>query len=231
MGTFTIIRHGQASFSKENYDCLSPLGEEQSRKMGAWWLAMNQTWDVAYVGPKQRHRQTFEAVAAVYKDAGVAFPQPVFMDEFNEHQGASVVRAVLAEENHPNIVNGKLKARTEADKRDYFHRYQQITRKWARGEVEVPEYEAWNAFRDRVSSGIKKVVDKGSHRAVVFSSGGPVAVSAGYAMGLDHETVLEMSWQVRNVARSDFLFSGSRFTQISFNALPHINHPRLSTLI
>ncbi len=231
MGHLTIVRHGQASFHDANYDNLSTLGREQARELGAWWVAMGRSWDRVYVGPKKRHHQTMEEVAKVYKSNGKAFPRPEFLEEFNEHQGATVVRHVMARENHPNIVDGKLKAKSADSVKDYFSHYQRITRSWANGDIHVPEYESWQAFRDRVHSGIELVRRNGSHRAVIFSSGGPVAVSAGYALNLNHETILEMSWHVRNGATAEFLFTKDRFTLVTFNAIPHFNYPRLQTLI
>ena len=36
MATIYLVRHGQASFGKENYDQLSPRGWEQGRILGRW---------------------------------------------------------------------------------------------------------------------------------------------------------------------------------------------------
>ena len=36
MGTIYLVRHGQASFGSDDYDQLSPLGEEQSWHLGQW---------------------------------------------------------------------------------------------------------------------------------------------------------------------------------------------------
>ena len=37
MSRLFVIRHGQASFLADDYDQLSPLGEEQGRALGAYW--------------------------------------------------------------------------------------------------------------------------------------------------------------------------------------------------
>src|SRR3984893_14433603 len=39
MGLITLVRHGQASFLKEDYDKLSELGELQARTLGEYWVA------------------------------------------------------------------------------------------------------------------------------------------------------------------------------------------------
>ena len=39
------MRHAQASFHAADYDCLSPLGEQQSRWLGEHFLARGITFD------------------------------------------------------------------------------------------------------------------------------------------------------------------------------------------
>ena len=39
MTSIYLIRHGQASFGKAEYDCLSELGEQQARHLGAGFKA------------------------------------------------------------------------------------------------------------------------------------------------------------------------------------------------
>ena len=34
MALLTLVRHGQASYLQQNYDELSPLGEQQARMLG-----------------------------------------------------------------------------------------------------------------------------------------------------------------------------------------------------
>jgi hypothetical protein len=49
------------------------------------------------------------------------------------------------------------------------------------------------------------------------------------AHGLGPVQTLETAWLVRNSACSEFLFSGDRFSLLSFNAVPHITEPALLT--
>nr|MBN3727416.1 histidine phosphatase family protein [Burkholderia sp. Ac-20379] len=36
MSEIVLIRHAQASFEADDYDCLSPRGETQAARLGAW---------------------------------------------------------------------------------------------------------------------------------------------------------------------------------------------------
>ena len=37
MGTLYLVRHGQASFGADDYDNLSPLGHQQSQRLGVYF--------------------------------------------------------------------------------------------------------------------------------------------------------------------------------------------------
>lgn len=68
-------------------------------------------------------------------------------------------------------------------------------------------------------------------RIAAFSSGGPVAAAMGFALNLDDEKTLELSWGVRNAAYTEFLFSPGRFSLMTFNAAPHLTDSQLLTFI
>jgi len=237
MGRLTVVRHGQASFFQEDYDNLTDLGREQARELGAYWVRLGVLWDSAYMGPKRRHRQTLEAVADMYRQAGLPFPEPRYLPEFDEHQGPGVVKRLLADDGEAcgtvNILPAKVKAGGKHAVNEYFLKFQQITRAWVRCELEAPGFESWQTFRGRIEQGLTKITtdcERGSS-VVAFTSGGPVAAAVGRALNLDDERVLEMSWIVRNAALAEFRFSREEVSLISFNALPHFSRAEVHTFI
>ena len=64
MPAVTLIRHGQASFGKANYDQLSELGYLQAHRLGISLKERDEPVDVVYVGAMQRHLQTAETCLA-----------------------------------------------------------------------------------------------------------------------------------------------------------------------
>ncbi|MEO0471225.1 MAG: phosphoglycerate mutase family protein, partial [Bacteroidota bacterium] len=56
--TLYLIRHGQASFMKANYDELSALGWQQARKLGAWAKDQGVQYDRCLHGTLARQRDT-----------------------------------------------------------------------------------------------------------------------------------------------------------------------------
>ena len=232
-----MVRHGQASFHGPDYDQLSPLGEEQSRMLGAYWADLKMHIDRVYVGPRRRHRQTLEAVAAVYRERGLPWPEAVELPELDEHSGQNVLNRSLPDllKSDPVIREMKSKIRSDSDsvQRDYLRLFQKVTRLWVRRELNLADLEAWHEFRARVVQGIMQMTaaGRGQKTVVAFTSGGPIAAAMGWALGLDDEKTLELSWVVKNEAFTEFLFSGDRFSLVTFNAVPHLPSRHLLTFI
>jgi len=207
MSLLFLVRHGQASFHADDYDQLSPRGVEQARQLGFHWANLNLTFDQVYFGPRRRHRQTMDAAEAAYRERGLPWPTPVELAELDEHCGPEVVTRSLPEllQRDPIIRELKEKFRKDSEtaQRDYLRVFQKVTRMWVRRELNLPDLEAWHEFRGRVERGLLKMTGAaGSQKKIaVFSSGGPVAAAMGFALKLDDEKTLELSWVVRNAAR------------------------------
>ena len=231
MSQLTVVRHGQASFHGADYDELSEVGRQQGYALGAWWAKLGLQWDHIYVGPRKRHHQTAQAMAQAYADAGVALPNFEPIAELDEHQAPEVVKQIMAGETGGDNLLPKNVGGPQAI-RQYFEHFQTITRRWIRGEHDDLGFESWSAFKARVQQGIDKLTALGNGKTVAaFTSGGPVAVSAGIALGLSDERILELSWNIRNAAFNEFLFSDKGFSPVSVNALPHLDHKKLHTLV
>ena len=70
MSKLLLFRHAQASFMKANYDQLSELGYQQSSVLGEHLVNKGVKFDKIYIGPLQRHLQTFEQVRIAYQNQG-----------------------------------------------------------------------------------------------------------------------------------------------------------------
>ena len=237
MSILLAVRHGQASFHGDDYDQLSARGVVQSHELGVHWAELNLIFDFVYVGPRRRHLQTAHAVAAVYRERGLNWPELIELPELDEHSGQDVLRRSLPDlmQHDPAIRKMKERLRGDADtaQRDYLRLFQKVTRMWVRHELSLPDLEAWPEFRSRVQRGFAKITEAaGSKKKVAaFVSGGPVAAALGVALSLDDEKTLEVSWMVRNTAYTEFLFSRGRFSMVTFNAAPHLTRPDLVTFI
>ncbi len=235
MGNLLLVRHGQASVHAADYDDLSELGQEQGRVLGTHWADAGVSFDRVVVGPLRRQRQTLEAVETVYRERGLEWPEAEKMAELDEHHGPAVIKH-HSEELFREI--GVSEAEQDAggqvgSLRRYLKIYQLGTRRWVSDALETPDgLEPWEAFRDRVESGVGQLTNGPSgQRVVAFTSGGATAAAVGAALDLGNEKVLELSWRVRNGSLTELLFSGDRLALESFNTTPHFSEERLLTYI
>src|SRR5260370_29194292 len=95
MGRLLLIRHAQASFLSQNYDRLSDLGEKQARLRGEYWAKRSIGFDRASTGLGVRHKNTASLARDACVHAGLQFPEPVVVPEFDEYQGDEVLRRSL----------------------------------------------------------------------------------------------------------------------------------------
>ena len=91
MGIVLFVRHAQASFLEPNYDKLSDLGAAQARLLGEYWVRHKMIFDRACTGPCVRQKDTFAIVSDVWRKAGIPFPDPLMLQEFDEYQGEAVL--------------------------------------------------------------------------------------------------------------------------------------------
>ena len=76
MGTLYLVRHGQASFGAADYDQLSPLGRQQSERLGAWFRERGLRFDAVLTGTLRRHAQTLAGIEAGSRCATMSSPCP-----------------------------------------------------------------------------------------------------------------------------------------------------------
>lgn len=228
-----MVRHGQASFFAADYDVLSSLGVEQSRRLGEYWAERGMRASRAFVGPRRRHQQTYDAVAAAFQARGLAWPAAEALPELDEHHGPRVVEQTLAGEAGGAPVFGAPGELEPAEQqRRYLEHFARVTRRWARGELAAPEVESFRAFRRRVEAAVRRMTTAAASDdddvAVAFTSGGPVAAVTGLALDLADETTLELSWAVGNASVSEFARRDGRVLLAVFNAAPHLGAEHVS---
>ena len=95
MSTLLLIRHGQASLHKSDYDQLSSLGEQQSQRLGRLLVERGVQLDALFMGPLRRHRQTTEQAVQAAIEAGVRLPPAVVVDELAEIDVAELTQEAM----------------------------------------------------------------------------------------------------------------------------------------
>ena len=237
MSNLFLVRHGQASFLEPDYDRLSAKGEAQGRLLGEFWARKHLVFDHVYSGPRRRQKETARIVGQAYREAGLQWPEPVIVPEFDEFQAEGVLAAslpqLLESDEHVRALHQAFQQAggTEQRFKTFQRVFEVVIGRWARGELPLPDLEPWPDFCARVQRGLGQLCNNGNRgrRVVVFSSGGPVGVAMQKALDLDTGATLKTAWMVANGAFSQFLFSPGRFTLQSYNAYPHLSDPSFLT--
>lgn len=237
MSTLILVRHGQASFFSDDYDRLSPLGEEQSRILGRHWARVGLVPDEIYAGTLRRQTGTAEAAGEAMRAAGRPWPGLRTFEGFNEYDADAVMKSLLPEllERDPKYgrLNDEMKAAVEPrDRYRTFHRLlEAVMSVWAAGEYESAGVPSWTGFRDGVREGLRRVMESGGggRTVAVFTSGGPIGIGVQTALRAPDQTALDLNWRVHNCATSVFTFGGGRVSLDRFNDISHLEDPKFQT--
>lgn len=237
MSTLWVVRHGQASFFEADYDRLSPIGEEQSRRLGARWSERGLRLDRVICGPRVRHVDSARLVGGVFIAGGRDWPAAESCPDFDEYAAESVLKTALPSliEQHESI--RRLQAAVDASRdqaetlRNFQRLYEVVISRWVRGELPLEGVEPWPDFRRRVLRGLDRIIREAPRgcNVALFTSGGPVGIAVEKALGTPEQGTLQMAWMVQNGSVSEFLFSADRFTLSRYNVVDHLDDPSLLT--
>jgi broad specificity phosphatase PhoE len=176
-------------------------------------------------------------VSDACRKAGIKFPDPLVMREFDEYQGEAVLERSLpglleTDQTIRGLHTGFQSSSGSVERRVAFQKlFEAVIGKWVREEICPPGVETWLEFCARVNSGLTKFLSGSSRGATVaiFTSGGPIAVAMQRALQLSAESTLNVSWASRNSSWSEFLYSGERFTLRGFNGHAHLDDAAMLT--
>lgn len=171
MGLVLLVRHGQASFGREDYDVLSDTGLEQSRVLARSLAAADVVPSVVLTGAMRRQRDT---AAAMVEEAGWRV-RPEVDRGWDELDHLAVVARELAATGAGGA-GGSGGSGGDLDPRGFQRLFESATARWAAGAHDEEYAESWPAFVARV----RGALDRATRRegvTVVVTSGGPVAVA------------------------------------------------------
>lgn len=229
MSTLFLIRHAQASFGAANYDQLSKLGFTQASRLGLWLSQHVGELDSILCGPCVRHRQTAEATLQLQ----AATQEPEIVDELDEFDAFRVFEWFMQHGDPKRVqeIGRLMPDKNPASARKLGTLLEGVTLEWARGEYTIADLPTWAETRARMELGVSKVLKTigDNEKVAVFTSGGPVGVAVGMALGLSHEKTMEVCWALHNASFSKFYVQDSTLRLGGLNHLPHITEPSLIT--
>jgi len=216
MGTLYLVRHGQASFGAADYDQLSDLGRKQSERLGLYWRERGIRFDAVLTGTLRRHAQTWAGIA---QGAGYA-NEVQALAGLNEYDSEAVIAAI-----HPQPLQ---KPDTPELYRHHFRLLRDGLRQWMNGVVSPRGMPSYDDFLAGVTGALDQVRKHHEGHVLIVSSGGPIATAVGHVLGTTPETTIELNMRIRNSAVTEFTYNPKRHTLLSYNTLPHLDHPDLA---
>jgi broad specificity phosphatase PhoE len=221
MSSLYLIRHGQASFGAADYDRLSELGLSQARQLGSHFAARGVELDAIYTGPCRRQIDTAAAMIATAKAAGVTYPTPVTIADFDEYPAFAIIARF-----GPDLARREpaLSALLDITSAGFEAAFIALMDRWVAGDIVAPEVESFAAFSARVTAAISAVTEREGRgkRIAVVTSGGPIAMAMRAALDLRAEVALRMAGIVANSGVAEFRYRGSRLTMFAFNQVCHL---------
>ncbi|MEO7401074.1 MAG: histidine phosphatase family protein [Polaromonas sp.] len=255
MGTLYLIRHGQASFGADNYDLLSPLGRQQSVRLGEYFRYKGLHFEAALSGTLTRQVQTLEGIcagmgvqfessaASKTQAAGVvgsgrragppqARPAPPGGSAVREATsvGAHILWPGLNEYDSAAVIAAihpqpLEKPTTPELYKHHFRLLKDGLAQWMAGVVSPRGMPDYDDFVLGVTSALAHVRSHYRGNVLLVSSGGPIATAVGQVLGTSPETTIELNMQIRNSSVTEFAFNARRHRMVSFNSLAHLDAP------
>ncbi len=224
MSDLYLIRHGQASFGKDNYDRLSPLGIRQARILGEYLVSISLRFDAAYCGTMDRQLATAREAFGCYTNAGVSVPDLVQLEGLNEYDTTAVVSAQVPDmmAADPTLQDDLDKMYT--DKESFKRIFEGAMLRWVSGNHDNAGSENWTQFTSRVSAALQNIMKRHGRGAAVavFTSGGPICAALKWVLNLTGERAIRLNWQVVNTSYSRFMYNDERITLAGFNSISHL---------
>ncbi|KAA1418908.1 histidine phosphatase family protein [Nocardioides humilatus] len=228
MKVLHLVRHGQASFGKRDYDALSDLGHEQSRLLGRAFAVREVIPDVVIRGELRRHRETAEGILAGLADVGVQREIPVIVDAgWDEFDFQHVVEVHKPLYKSRTLMVADL-ARSRAPKAKFQEIFEEATTRWTGGTADGDYHESFPAFTGRVQAALKAAAARmpGRGTAVIVTSGGPIGLATSHLLAGDASLWGQLNRVAVNTAVTKVINGGSGLTLASYNDHSHVEHDR-----
>jgi broad specificity phosphatase PhoE len=240
MSRIYFVRHGQAG-TRKAYDALSDVGRRQARLLGEHFVSDKVQFAAAYSGALMRQQATVAEVSAVYREAGLPFPEIAQEPAWNEfdlaHVYSSLAPFLCAEDpefarQYEELVSQEnaAAARPEASvNRRWLPCDVQVVEAWIRGR-HAYDGETWQAFRERVLEGRPKLeTAERDTNVLVFTSATPIGIWAALAMEIHDARAMRLAGVLHNTSITVMRLQQGDLRLHSFNGVPHLREAALHT--
>lgn len=231
MATIYLIRHGQASFGQDNYDKLSPLGEQQATHLGNQLARRLPAFDAISLGTMTRHQQTAEHCLAAM---GLRFDDQLVQPDagWNEYDHQNILAQF-----DPRLDTAEGTQAFVREQENPAQAFEEVfngaVEKWIASTVGEGYRETWTDFTGRIERAFRGVIERnpGANRIAVFTSGGPISLLSLALLDMAQEQIMQINWRLVNCGVTKLVNSRSRTFLATLNEHVHFEgeHQHLIT--
>lgn len=221
MATIYLVRHGQASFGSDNYDCLSELGREQAIMTGRYFQRCGIELDASYSGDLQRQRDTASLVCEQQRKTVPHSIDVRFNEIDNEQQMEILLPSLL--KNKPELE--ALLHNVRSNSKNYQKILQQVFNAWVNNEHPNGNLQSWENYQRDARDALLAVMkaEGAGKRVAIFTSGGTIATLVSVVLGLTGQQIYAFYEPVVNCSITALFYSGERVSLSGFNDYSFLN--------
>ena len=204
MGAIYLIRHGQASFGKADYDELSPTGVEQGRVLGLALRARVPRVDAVVTGAMKRHRQTAASCLEAMELAAAIHDMP----GFREYDHDEIIVRFEPRFARPEAMMAEL-AKMPEPRRVFQEMFGKAMERWIDGGHDADYSESWPVFRERCNRALAELIQSlgPSKTALVFTSGGVISAICRELLQFSDHQAYRLNLTLANCGVSKIIYS------------------------
>lgn len=205
MGVIHLVRHGRASWDSDDYDELCDEGHRQSAALGSSWEASGFEWSLAVSGSMRRHTETaIDAIEARGYGDGYEIDE-----RWNEYDHLALTGMVDVPDR-------------PRDPKEFQRLLNAALHRWSQGGQSAGE--SFAGFRTRVLGAFGAVAEQAGpgRSAVVFSSGGPIALLASELLSGDSTLFPKLNDVLVNASVTTVIIGQTGPRLLTFNEHTHL---------
>ena len=225
MATIYLVRHGQASFGQQDYDKLSPIGEQQALITGEWLQSIGKNLSLFGCGTLFRQRQTLAGICEGMKHTDTATTQKpdLVLSGLNELDVDDIMLST-----YPDFACRRQLDRHVAQKPNpsqaFFEMYRSAIAQWA-SEEDVHKYkESWQAFKERTLNAVLTTASElqDNQSALLVSSGGVISSIVLQLLGAPDANAFQINRHIRNASITTIEARKGKLGLHGFNSYAHL---------
>jgi broad specificity phosphatase PhoE len=110
--------------------------------------------------------------------------------------------------------------------RHHFRLLRDGLARWMTGDAQPLGMPSYRDFAHGVASALDHVrANHYGRNVLIVTSGGPIATAVGQVLGTPAQATIELNLRMRNSSVTEFAFTPKRHMLVTYNAIPHLEHP------